>query len=429
MRDSSHHSPPADGEDRNYCTYGGPFSRQATSQQKEAATLKAPYLSDQSFQHYASVGPVAHQKAAADTGVSSRHASYCDAAKDSTSHGHAPIAQHQGRSAASFPSVGAKLDTRGPAADSSQGQQRHSMEAMRKDAGKSSSGERRRRVQEADGRGGTNAASGVGTIHQHHDLLRLLHDYDEEVAIACMAGASEPTDYRPCWLRAGLDLNLIADPQGQVQTQRIRPTGTETAPANKKAKSSSGSGFHQGRRGTVANQGKTIDPVLASVDDTSISHADDVPQDRRAADKGVWKVDSDQARTMTNSHNDSQGLEACSFQRVSATATTRAAKASGAISQMGMDIIANRPGQGHRQQSQQKVRYAEKESSHSSGAVDWDHNCAYPSDQGQYKQEERAASDEAIADGPRPSFQKQSPFKKHVSIPLMSVLLCSCCDL
>ena len=435
--DSSYHFPLADGKDRNYIKYGGgnprqaaTFPRQATSQQKKAVTLKAPYLSDQSYQHSASVGPVAHQKAAAGTSVSSRHPSYCDAAKASISHGHVPRAQHQGRSAASFPSVAAKIDTRGPATDSSQGQQRHSMEAMRKDAGKSSSGERRRRVQEADGRGGTNAASGVGTIHQHHDLLRLLHDYDEEVAIACMAGASDPTDYRPIFLRADLDLNSIADPQGQVQTQRIRPTSKETAPANKKAKSSSGSGFHQGRRGTVANQGKTIDPVLASVDDTSTSHANGVSQDRRAADKGVWKVDSDQARTMTNSHNDSQGLVACGFPRVSTIATTRASNAGSATAnQIDVDIIANRPGQGQRQQSQQKkVRCAEKESSHGSGAVDGHHNCAYPSDQGQYKREERAASDEALDDGPRPSFQKQSPFEKHVSIPLMSVLLWLYCD-
>lgn len=429
-------SPHADDEDRNYrsYTYGGPFPHQVTSrravvdantrkgkrkepQQKEAGTLKAPYLGDQSYRYHASVGPVANQEAMAGAGVAPEHASYCDAAKASTSHGQVPVAQHQGRNTASLSSA-AKIDARGLAIDSSQGQQRHSMEAMPKHAGRSSSDDRRQHVQEVGGRG-FNALSDVSTVHQHHDDLLPMYDYDNQVAAACMAGASDPIDYRPDFLRADLDLASI----GQVQMQRTRPTRKKTpradkktkpsTTANKRAKSSGGSGSHQGRRGTLPNQRKTIDPISSSVDGTSTSHADDVPQDRRAADKGVWKVNGDRARNSTDEHNDPHGWAACGFARISTTATTptRATETSRATErQMDVGVITHRRGQGQqRQQFQQKKvrRFAAQESSHGSGAVNGHHNYRYahPSDEGQYEQSERAASDMAINGCPRPSLK------------------------
>ena len=425
MSDSSYHSPPADGEDRNYRTYDGPFSHQATSrravvdantrpgnrkqpQQKEAGTLKAPYLGDQSYQHHAShasVVPAANQKAAVGAGVASMRASYKDAAKAGISHGQAPAAQNQGGNAASLSSA-AKIDAPGPAIDSSQGRQRHSMKAMPEDAGRRSSNERRQHVQEMGGQGGINAISGVSAVDQRQ--LLLMEDYDQLVATAGMAGASDTTiDYRAL-LRANLDfISFGEDPRGQANTQRARPTRKKNARADKKAKSSSTankkakpnrkSGNHEGRRGAVANQQKTDDTFLASADRTSTIHAKGVPHDRRATIKGIRKVNSGQARLATNQHNDPQGLAVCGFASVFTTAatSTRPVEASRATAnQMDGGVVTNPLGQGQRQQSQQKVRFSGMESGHSSGAANGHHSYAYPSDQGQQERGGRAVLDE-----------------------------------
>ena len=409
MGDPSYSSSHADDEARNSRTYGGPFSHQATSR-------------------HASAGSVANRKAALGTAVSApERASYSDAAKASTSHGQVPVAQHQGRNAASLSSA-AKIDARGLAIDSSQGQQRHSMEAMSKHAGRSSSDDRRQHVQEVGGRG-FNALSDVSTVHPDHDDLRPMYDYDNQVAAACMAGASDPSnpiDFRPDFLRPDLDLASI----GQVQTQRTRPTRKKTpradrktkpsTTANKRAKSRGESGIHQGRRGTLPNQRDVIDPISASVDGTSTSHADDVPQDRKAADKVVWKGNGDQACNSTDQHNEPHPWAACGFARISTTATTPTRAAETTAAQADVGIITHRRGQGQQRQHSQpkKVRFSEQESSHGSGAVNGHHNYRYahPSDEGQYEQSERAASDMAINGCPRPSL-------KGVSTPFMRVLL------